>query len=69
MKSSFPPSLSPEEIKYLQDMIEHHKMALIMSKNILRTTDDSDVMSIAYAIMLGQSNEISLMGEMIKRRK
>lgn len=61
--------LTPHEHKFLIDMIEHHNMALIMSKDILLSTDDPDIMFLAYSIFLNQQNEISAMREMIKRRK
>lgn len=61
--------LTPEEAKFLRDMIEHHKMALVMARDILRTTNDYDVMSLSYSIMQTQSNEIALMQEMLRQRK
>ena len=61
-------NLSPEEGKFLKDMIEHHKMALVMAKDVLRTTNDYDVMSLAYSIMQTQTNEIALMQEMLRYR-
>ena len=42
------PDLTPEETKFLKDMIEHHKMALVMAKDVLRTTEDNDIMFLAY---------------------
>jgi len=63
------PELSMEEEKFLKDMIEHHKMALAMAKDVLRTTNDYDVMSLSYSIMQTQSNEIALMQEMLRQRK
>lgn len=63
------PELSLEEEKFLKDMIEHHKMALVMSKDVLRTTEDNDIMFLAYSIMQTQNNEIALMQEMLRQRK
>ena len=63
------PDLTPEETKFLKDMIEHHKMALVMAKDVLRTTEDNDIMFLAYSIMQTQSNEIALMQEMLRQRK
>lgn len=61
--------LSPEETQFLKGMIEHHKMALVMAKDILKTTNDYDVMSLAYSIMQTQTNEIALMQEMLRQRQ
>ena len=63
------PDLTPEETKFLKDMIEHHKMAIVMAKDVLRTTEDNDIMFLAYSIMQTQSNEIALMQEMLRQRK
>ena len=63
------PDLAPEETKFLKDMIEHHKMALVMAKEVLRTTEDNDTMFLAYSIIQAQSNEIALMQEMLRQRK
>ena len=62
-------NLTPEETTFLRDMIEHHKMALVLAKDVLRTTNDYDVMSLSYSIMQTQSNEIALMQEMLRQRK
>ena len=63
------PDLTPEGTKFLKDMIQHHKMALVMAKDVLRTTEDNDIMFLAYSIMQTQSNEIALMQEMLRQRK
>lgn len=68
-KTSHLSKLSLEEEKFLKDMIEHHKMALVMAKDVLRTTEDNDIMFLAYSIMQTQSNEIALMQEMLRQRK
>lgn len=66
MKQS--PKLSESERKFLSDMIEHHKMALVMSKDALKNTSDHDIMSLAYSILQTQSNEIALMKEILRLR-
>ena len=63
------PPLTPLEKQFLIDMVEHHKMALVMSKKILSSTEDSDIMSLAYSVLLNQKNEIALMQQMIRLRK
>ena len=68
-KSKFSAELTSEERKFLADMIQHHKMALVMAKDVLRSTEDYDIMSLAYSILQTQSNEIALMSEMLRQRK
>jgi len=68
-KSKFPAELTLEEQKFLADMIQHHKMALVMAKDVLRSTEDYDIMSLAYSIIQTQSNEIALMSEMLRSRR
>lgn len=68
-KSKFPAELTSEERKFLTEMIHHHKMALVMAKEVLRSTEDYDTMSLAYSIMQTQSNEIALMAEMLRSRR
>jgi len=68
-KSKFSAELTSEERKFLTDMIHHHKMALVMAKEVLRSTEDYDTMSLAYSIMQTQSNEIALMSEMLRSRR
>lgn len=60
--------ITPEEHKFLIDMIEHHEMGVVMSKEVLKTTHDDDVMFMAFSIIYQQKNEISTMQEMLKRR-
>ncbi len=62
-------ALTPLEKQFLIDMIEHHKMALVMAKDILSSTEDTEVMSLAYSILLNQKNEIALMQQLIRLRK
>lgn len=68
-KSKFLKELTVQEQKFLADMIEHHKMALMMSKEVLRSTEDYDTMSLAYSIIQNQTNEIALMAEMLRSRR
>jgi uncharacterized protein (DUF305 family) len=60
--------LTPEEHKFLIDMIEHHEMALVMSNEVLKTTDDNDIMFLAFSIIYEQKNEIYTMKQMLKMR-
>ncbi len=68
-ESRFPAELTSEEQKFLVDMIHHHKMALVMGKEVLRSTEESDIMSLAFSIIQTQSNEIALMAEMLRSRR
>lgn len=61
-------SITPTEKAYLQGMIEHHQMAVVMARDILKTTSDTEIMSLSYQILLTQINEISQMKEMIRER-
>jgi uncharacterized protein (DUF305 family) len=40
-----------------------------MSKEVLRSTEDYDTMSLAYSIIQNQTNEIALMAEMLRSRR
>ena len=60
--------LTPEENKFLVDMIEHHEMGVMMSHEVLKTTNDGDIMFLAFSIIYEQENEISTMKEMLKKR-
>jgi hypothetical protein len=61
-------SLTPEEHQFLVDMIEHHQMGVVMSNEVLKTTDDDDIMFMAFSIIYQQKNEIETMKEMLKMR-
>lgn len=58
--------LTPEEHKFLVDMIEHHNMALVMSREILSSTKNLEIMFRAHEIILTQINEIAAMQQQIK---
>lgn len=60
--------LIPEEHKFLVDMIEHHQMGVMMSNEVLKTTDDNDIMFMALSIIYQQKNEIETMEQMLKMR-
>ena len=60
--------LTPEEHKFLVDMIEHHQMGVMMSNEVLKTTDDNDIMFMALSIIYQQKNEIETMEQMLKMR-
>lgn len=60
--------LTPEEHKFLIDMIEHHQMGVMMSNDVLKTTNDNDIMFISLSIIYQQKNEIDTMKQMLKMR-
>jgi hypothetical protein len=54
------------DTNYLKEMIEHHSMALLTSKQILKKTDNSYVADIAQRIINTQEKEIHEMRNIIK---
>lgn len=57
--------LTEDESKFLSGMIEHHKMALVMCKDILPKTENDDIMWWAYSILYAQMNEINSMQQLL----
>jgi hypothetical protein len=53
--------------QYLEGMIEHHSMALLSSKEILKKTDDYNIAKLAKNIIEAQENEIKIMRELLNR--
>lgn len=53
--------------QYLEGMIEHHSMALFMSDEILKKTDNYDVAKLAKNIIQTQNDEIGFMTELLKK--
>ncbi len=51
---------------YIREMIEHHSMALLTSKNILEKTKNPAVINFATKIVVGQKNEIEDMRYLLK---
>ena len=47
--------------QYLEGMVEHHSMALLTSKEILKKTDDYNIAKLAKNIIEAQENEIKIM--------
>jgi hypothetical protein len=52
--------------EYLNEMIEHHSMALLTSDEILKKTSDDNVILLADGIIKGQQKEISIMKQMVQ---
>jgi hypothetical protein len=55
-----------EDKDYLQEMIEHHSMALLTSDEILQKTKSERVKKLAENILSTQEKEIEYMRELIK---
>ena len=55
--------------EYLNEMIEHHSMALLTSDEILKKTSDDNVILLADSIIKGQQKEISIMKQMVQNMK
>jgi hypothetical protein len=53
--------------QYLEGMIEHHSMALLTSKEILKKTDDYNVAKLAKNIIQSQENEIKVMKSLLNK--
>ena len=53
--------------QYLEGMIEHHSMALLTSKEILKKTDDYNIAKLAKNIIESQENEIKLMKGLLNK--
>ena len=55
-----------EDKDYLNEMIEHHSMALLTSEEILQKTHSERVKKLAENIIVTQENEIEYMRKLIK---
>ena len=51
--------------QYLEGMIEHHSMGLLTSEEILKKSDNYDVVKIAKNIIQTQTDEIRIMRELL----
>jgi len=51
--------------EYLEEMIEHHSMALLTSENIVKKTDNYEVSKLAKNIIQQQEDEINKMRSII----
>jgi len=55
--------------EYLKEMIEHHSMALLTSKEILNKTHNYKVKRLASNIAHNQTDEIKYMKQLVKSKK
>ena len=59
--------VSIKDKQYLEGMIEHHSMALLTSKEILKKTDDYNIAKLAKNIISSQETEIKTMKSLLNR--
>jgi uncharacterized protein (DUF305 family) len=57
--------LTPEEEEFLRHMIPHHQMAVDMSVELLKRTNDSNLIHMCQNIIWQQNYEIWLMKDML----
>lgn len=55
-----------DDKEYLQEMIEHHSMALLTSEEILQKTNSERIQKLAENIISTQEKEIEYMRQLIK---
>ncbi len=55
-----------DEKNYIREMVEHHSMAILTSKNILEKTKNPAVINLATKIALTQEQEIADMRYLLK---
>lgn len=53
--------------QYLEGMIEHHSMAVFMSDEILKKTDNYNVAKLAKNIIQTQNDELQLMSDLLTK--
>ena len=53
--------------QYLEEMIEHHSMALLTSERILKKTDNYDVAALSKIILQQQTDEIIKMRDILSK--
>ena len=51
--------------QYLEEMIEHHSMALFQSEEILKKTDDYKIAKLAKNIIQTQTDELKIMTDLL----
>jgi hypothetical protein len=56
-----------DDKNYLNEMIEHHSMALLTSKAIVDKTKDNRVKNLAQNIMKSQQSEINYMRQILQK--
>lgn len=57
-----------DEIMYIKHMIPHHQVAVDMSKRLLKYTNNTFMMELAYRIARNQEKEIIFLSDMLKNK-
>lgn len=55
-----------DDKQYLEAMIEHHSMAVFMSDEILKKTDNYNIAKLAKNIIQTQNDELQIMSNLLK---
>jgi uncharacterized protein (DUF305 family) len=66
MSGSGKRTLTKQEQEYLHHMIPHHQLAVDMSEELLKTTNDSNLIHMCRTIIWQQKYEIWLMTDMLQ---
>lgn len=61
-------STDPVDVGFLQDMLDHHNQALVMSTYVARNGDDPAVRNMAWNIVLSQSREAGQLDGLLRAR-
>ena len=57
-----------DDKQFLKEMIEHHSMAILMSNEIKKKSNDNDIIILANNIVKSQNKEIELMKKMLNKK-
>lgn len=58
-----------DDEQFLNGMIPHHSMAILMAQNIKKKTSDNEIKKLAENIINTQTKEIELMNSMLHNKK
>lgn len=61
-------SFSPDDVKFMQDMIPHHHQAVVMSEMVKDRTNSPEIEDVAGRITTSQEDEIQFMSEWLEKR-
>ncbi|MFI2812515.1 DUF305 domain-containing protein [Microbulbifer sp. JSM ZJ756] len=59
---------SPDDVRFMQDMIPHHHQALQMAELVAERTNNPEIVDLAGRIDVSQEDEISFMQEWLRER-
>ena len=58
-----------DDKQFLQGMVPHHSMAILMSKKIKNKTKNPRIQRLASQIIRSQANEINIMNDILKENE